>query len=100
MRYAAAGQTPTYLTNLSDAAWVRLEPLVQAAHAGPPRQHCLRTIGHALRYVVRSGFAGYPEHKRVGGNVATPSLRRGQSSVDELLDERRQVQALGPLPGS
>jgi transposase len=50
-------QTQSYLTNLSDAEWARLEPLLPAAHTGHPRQHSLRTIVNALLYELRSGCA-------------------------------------------
>jgi transposase len=44
--------TQTYLTNLSDAEWARLEPLLPAAHTGHPRHHSLRTIVNALLDVL------------------------------------------------
>ena len=50
-------QTHTYLTDLSDAEWARLEPLLPAARTGHPRQHSLRTIVNALLYVLRTGSA-------------------------------------------
>lgn len=50
-------KTHTYLTDLSDAEWARLEPLLPVAHTGHPRHHSLRTIVNALLYVLRSGCA-------------------------------------------
>jgi len=50
-------QTHTYLTDLSDAEWARLEPLLPAARTGHPRHHSLRTIVNALLYVLRTGCA-------------------------------------------
>src|SRR5215831_14198306 len=50
-------QTQTYLTNLTDAEWARLEPLLPVAHTGHPRHHSLRTIVNALLYVLRTGCA-------------------------------------------
>jgi putative transposase len=50
-------QTHTYLTDLSDAEWARLEPLLPIAHTGHPRHHSLRTIVNALLYVLRTGCA-------------------------------------------
>ena len=50
-------QTHTYLTDLSDAEWTRLEPLLPAAQTGHPRHHRLRTIVNALLYVLRTGCA-------------------------------------------
>jgi putative transposase len=50
-------QTRTYLTDLSDAEWARLEPLLPAARTGHPRHHSLRTILNALLYVLRTGCA-------------------------------------------
>jgi transposase len=50
-------KTQTYLTNLSDAEWARLEPLFPAARTGHPRHQSLRAIVHALLYVLRTGCA-------------------------------------------
>lgn len=49
--------TQTYLTNLTDAEWARLEPLLPVARTGHPRHHSLRTIVNALLYVLRTGCA-------------------------------------------
>jgi putative transposase len=49
--------THSSLTNLSDAEWARLEPLLPVARTGHPRQHRLRTIVNALLYVLRTGCA-------------------------------------------
>lgn len=49
--------THSYLTNLSDAEWTRLEPLLPAARTGHPRHHSVRTIVNALLYVLRTGCA-------------------------------------------
>jgi putative transposase len=50
-------QTHTYLTDLSDAEWARLEPLLPTAQTGHPRQHRRRTMLNALLSVVRTGCA-------------------------------------------
>ena len=50
-------KTHTYPTNLTDAEWARLEPLLPVAHTGHPRHHSLRTIVNALLYVLRTGCA-------------------------------------------
>jgi len=48
---------PTYLTNLSDAEWRLLEPLLPEPPTGRPRRHRLRTIVNAVLYVLRTGCA-------------------------------------------
>ncbi len=48
-------ETHSYLTDLSDAEWARLEPLLPVARTGHPRRHSLRTIVNALLYVLRTG---------------------------------------------
>lgn len=50
-------KTQSYLTNLTDAEWARLEPLFPAVRTGHPRHHSLRTIVSALLYVLRTGCA-------------------------------------------
>ena len=48
----------TYLTDLSDAEWRLLEPLLPPpARTGRPRRHCVRTIVNAILYMLRSGCA-------------------------------------------
>jgi putative transposase len=50
--------THTYLTDLSDAEWRVVQPLLPSeAKTGRPRRHPLRTIVNAIVYVVRSGCA-------------------------------------------
>ena len=48
-----------YPTDLTDAQWERLRPLVQAARdsRGRPRKYPLREIVNALLYVLRGGIA-------------------------------------------
>src|SRR5215216_7415096 len=47
-----------YQTDLSDAEWFHIEPLVPAPKAlGRPRVHTLREILNAIFYIVRSGCA-------------------------------------------
>ncbi|HEV8190607.1 MAG TPA: IS5 family transposase [Ktedonobacterales bacterium] len=48
---------PTSLTNLSDAEWYLLEPLLPEPHTGRPRRHSLRTVVNAVLYVLRTGCA-------------------------------------------
>jgi putative transposase len=48
--------THTYLTDLSAAKWRLLEPLLPSpARIGRPRRHSLRTIMHAILYLLRAG---------------------------------------------
>ena len=51
-------RTP-YPTDLSDAQWERLRPLLQAARdpRGRPRKYPLREIVNALLYVLRGGIS-------------------------------------------
>ena len=47
-----------YPSDLTDAQWMRLEPLLPAVRpGGRPRAHPLREIIDALRYVLRGGIA-------------------------------------------
>ena len=47
-----------YPSDLTDAQWVRLEPLLPAVRpGGRPRAHPLREVVDALRYVLRGGIA-------------------------------------------
>jgi transposase len=47
-----------YPSDLADAQWARLEPLLPATRpGGRPRAHPLREIVDALRYVLRGGIA-------------------------------------------
>src|SRR5262245_48637420 len=50
-------QTHTYPTDLSDAAWARLEPLYAVARTRRPLHHQLRTMVNALLCVLRTGCA-------------------------------------------
>src|SRR5262249_27221167 len=50
-------QTHSSLTNLSDAEWARLAPLLPVARTGHPRHHRLRTLVNALLSVLRTGCA-------------------------------------------
>jgi putative transposase len=49
----------TYLTDLSDAEWELLRPLLPPddASTGRPRLHRYRTLVNAILYVLRSGCA-------------------------------------------
>lgn len=51
--------THSYLTDLSDAEWRVVQPLLpsETQRTGRPRQHPLRTIVNAIGYVLRSGCA-------------------------------------------
>ena len=49
---------PRYATDLTDAEWALLQPLLPApAHTGRPRRHSLRTILNAIFYQLRTGGA-------------------------------------------
>src|SRR5258706_5805359 len=50
-------KTHSCLTDLSDAEWAGLEPLLPRARSARPRYHSLRTIVNALLYVLRTGCA-------------------------------------------
>ncbi len=48
-----------YPSDLTDAQWARLEPLLPPVRpGGRPRAHPLREVIDALRYVLRGGIAG------------------------------------------
>lgn len=44
-----------YDTDLTDAEWAYLSPLLPPPGLGRPRQHDLRVILNAIRYVLRTG---------------------------------------------
>jgi len=44
-----------YPTDLSDAEWALLAPLVPPARTGRPRRHPTRVIVNAILYVLRTG---------------------------------------------
>ena len=47
-----------YPSDLTDAQWARLEPLLPAVRpGGRPRAHPLREVMDAMRYVLRGGIA-------------------------------------------
>ena len=47
-----------YPSDLTDAQWARLEPLLPAVRpGGRPRAHPLREVIDAMRYVLRGGIA-------------------------------------------
>ena len=47
-----------YPSDLTDAQWAMLEPMLPAAKpGGRPRKHALRDIMDAIRYVLRGGIA-------------------------------------------
>jgi putative transposase len=48
--------SPRYATDLTDAEWALLQPLLPAdARTGRPRRHSLRTVFDALVYLLRTG---------------------------------------------
>jgi transposase len=49
--------TTTYPTDLSDAEWALLEPLVPVASTGRPRTREMRTLLNAIFYQLRGGCA-------------------------------------------
>jgi putative transposase len=50
-----------YLSDLSDAEWELVQPLLPPTAArGRPRQHSLRTILNAVFYLVQAGGASAP----------------------------------------
>ena len=49
---------PMYDSDLTDAEWSRLEPLVPAPkHGGRPAKHTRREILNGICYAIRSSFA-------------------------------------------
>lgn len=50
-------RTRRYRSDLTDAEWAVLEPLLPHKTGGRPREHPLREIVDALRYWVRTGCA-------------------------------------------
>jgi len=44
-----------YSTDLKDAEWAVLEPLLEPKQKGRPRKHGLREICNAIRYLQRTG---------------------------------------------
>ena len=46
---------PGYDTDLTDSEWAQLAPLLPPVGLGRPRQHDLRVIINAIRYVLRTG---------------------------------------------
>ena len=46
---------PGYASDLTEAQWARLAPLLPPPGVGPPRQHEPRVIVNAILYVLRTG---------------------------------------------
>lgn len=90
--------TCTYLSDVTDAEWAVLEPLVTpATRRGRPRLHPLRRILNAIFYLVRSGCAWrllpreFPPWKTVFHYLRKWRLDGTWHRVHTLLRERLRV---------
>jgi putative transposase len=92
--------TPTliYLSDVTDAEWAVLEPLVTpATRRGRPRRHPLRRILNATFYLVRSGCAWrllpreFPPWKTVFHDFRTWRLEGTWQHVQTVLRERLRL---------
>jgi putative transposase len=94
---------PTYLTDLSDAEWQLLEPLLPEPHTGRPRRHRLRTIVNAVLYVLRTGCAwrflpaGWPPWQTVYYHLRRWRLDGIWQRIHTMLRRRLRIQ-LGREP--
>lgn len=84
-----------YPSDLSDAQWMRLEPLLPPVRpGGRPRAHPLREVVDALRYVLRGGIAwralphDYPPWQTVYHSFRTWRL---DGTWERLNDALREV---------
>src|SRR5215212_2234104 len=91
-----------YQTDLSDAEWFHIEPLVPAPKApGRPRVHTLREILNAIFYIVRSGCAwrllphDFPPWKTVHHYFRTWRIDGTWERMHAALRERVRVQRMG-----
>jgi putative transposase len=99
----------TYLTDLCDAEWRRLDDHLPASRRdGRPRLHSLRGILNAIFYLVRSGCAwrllpyGFPPWKTVYNYLWAWRLDGTGERMHRALRERVRVRAGGtpnPVPG-
>jgi putative transposase len=87
-----------YQTDLSDAEWFHIEPLVPAPKApGRPRVHTLREILNAIFYIVRSGCAwrllphDFPPWKTVHHYLRTWRIDGTWGRMHSALRERVRV---------
>src|SRR5215217_7084301 len=87
-----------YQTDLSDAEWSHIEPLIPAPKApGRPRVHTLREILNAIFYIVRSGCAwrllphDFPTWKTVHHYFRTWRLDGTWERMHAALRERLRV---------
>jgi len=84
-----------YPSDLSDAQWAYLEPLLpQARPGGRPRAHPLREIINAIRSVLRGGIAWRAlPHESPPWQTVYHSLRawRVDGTWERLNDELRQL---------
>jgi putative transposase len=98
-------ETQRYLTNLSDAEWHLLAPLLppEDASTGRPRLHRYRTLVNAILYVLRSGCAwrllprDFPRWKTVSHSFRKWRRDGTWERVHTLLRRRLRVQ-LGRAP--
>jgi putative transposase len=91
--------THSYLTDLSDAEWHVVQPLLPPeAKTGRPRQHPLRTIVDAIVYILRAGCAwrllpqGFPPWKTVFHYFRRWRLDGTWERVHRLLRQRLRIQ--------
>jgi putative transposase len=88
-----------YITDLSEAEWAILMPLLPPPHGrGRPREHGWRIILEAIFYVVRSGCAwrllphDFPPWKTVYHYFRQWRLNRVWEKLHTMLRERHRVQ--------
>lgn len=55
MRLLARKRKSCYESDLSDAQWALIEPLLKLSRRGRPVKHEMREIFNAIRYVVKTG---------------------------------------------
>jgi transposase len=67
-----------YPSDLTDAQWNVLEPLMPIVALGRPRTHALRTIVNAVFYVLRGGIAwrSLPHEEELRDNKNSSNSRR------------------------
>ena len=81
VRHAGGMQTTSYPSDLTDAQWARLEPMLRPARktlGRPPAE--ARTMVHAIFYVTRRGIPWRFLPKEYGPwQTAYGTFRRGQA---------------------
>ena len=83
-----------YPTDLKDAEWALLEPLLPAKRRGRPLKHSQRELLNAILYVVRTGgsWAMLPRDFPPPTTVYTHLRRLERSGIWEQINERLRQQ--------